>query len=331
MNESNNKSLLIYKPVPEWIEYAKTLPDPEKLFDSFWFEGELCFLFSDMGVGKTALSVQIAQSIATGQPISELIKMGAKSQRVFLCEFELSVKQFESRFKDKETGIVFTPSEHIIRAELNLQEFDFRNSLEETVIEDIKNALKETEIKVVIIDNITAIQDTGRIDQAIRFMQKMNKIKRELGLSILILGHTPKRNLTEPITQNNMGGSKKLMDLADSSFCISKSTKGERYRYIKQIKVRQDAFRYNSENVIDCELAMKSGFLSFQINGTSPELSHLKKPNPKENRNDEIIEAYFSNKYTQVQIAEKFEITDRQVRNIIENYKKELQSDSLPF
>ncbi|MBL7105680.1 MAG: AAA family ATPase [Bacteroidales bacterium] len=326
-----NKSILICKTAPEWIEYAKTLPDPEMLFDSFWFEGELCFLFSDTGSGKTVLSVQIAQSIATGQPIHEDVRMNGKQQTVFLCEFELSPKQFETRYKDKSTGEYFKLSDNIIRAELDLSKFDFKNDLQESVIEAIRNELTETKIKILIIDNITFIQDTNKFDQAIRFMQKMNKMKRELGLSILVLGHTPKRNMMEPITQNSMTGSKKLMDLSDSSFTIGKSSKGENIRYLKQIKVRQDAFKYGSENVLDCEIIKNNGFLSFQINGESPEFSHLKKQNSNEKRNSDIIEAYQSNEFTQKELAEKFGMSDRQVRRIIDNHLKESIEDDLPF
>jgi len=328
-NQTN--SILKYKTAPEWIEYAKTLPDPEMLFDSFWFEGELCFFFSDTGSGKTILAVQIAQSIATGQPIHEDVKMKSESQTVFLCEFELSTKQFESRYKDTLSGSIYELSNNIIRAELELSEFDFKDELQVAVIEAIRTSIIETKAKILIIDNITFIQDTNKFDQAIRFMQKMNQIKRELGLSILVLGHTPKRNMMEPITQNSMTGSKKLMDLSDSSFSLGKSSKGENKRYLKQIKVRQDAFKYGAENVIDCEIVKDNGFLQFQMNGYSPEFTHLKKPSQNEKRNADIVEAYQSNKFTQKELAEKFGMSDRQVRRIIDNHLKENIEDDLPF
>lgn len=325
-------SILDYKTAPEWIEYAKTLPDPEMLFDSFWYEGELCFFFSDTGSGKTILAVQIAQSIATGTPIHEDVKMNTTMQKVFLCEFELSTKQFESRYKNKISGEVFKLSDNIIRAELDLSKFDFSTNLEESVIKEIKSALVKTGSKVVIIDNLTYIIDTNKFDQAIKFMQKMNQMKKELGLSILVLGHTPKRNMMDPITQNSMTGSKKLMDLSDSSFTIGKSSKGENQRYLKQIKVRQDAFKYGSENVLGCEIEKYNGFLSMQMVGYSPEFTHLKQPNPKENRNNDIYDAYQSGSYTQVQLADKYGISDKQVNRIIKDQKElKAMEDDLPF
>lgn len=332
---NKEQSILTYKTAPEWIAYAKTLPDPEMLFDAFWFEGELCFLFSDTGSGKTILAVQIAQSIATGKPISDETAMTAKAQKVFICEFELSAKQFESRYKDKETDTYFNLSENILRAELDLSNFDFNKDLQESVIDDIRKLLIETGCKIVIIDNITFIQDTSKFDQAIKFMQKLNRIKRELGLSILVLGHTPKRNLAEPITQNSMSGSKKLMDLSDSSFTIGKSGKGETIRYLKQIKVRQDAFKYGQENVIDCEIMKIDGFLSFQVTHCSDEYSHLKKPNKKDQLQMDVYEAYEHSKMTQKDVAAKFGISERQVRRLVDKQKKiqfdEQNEDDLPF
>ena len=86
--EKLSKSILTRKTTPEWLKYASSEPDPEKLFDVFWFEGELSYLFADTGAGKSILAVQIAQSIATGEFIYENIEMTAKRQPVLLFDFE---------------------------------------------------------------------------------------------------------------------------------------------------------------------------------------------------------------------------------------------------
>jgi RecA-family ATPase len=321
--------LLNFKTAPEWVNYAKTLPDPNMLFDEFWHEGELNFLFSDTNVGKSIVSMQIAQSIASGEAIQHL-KMTAIKQKVLLCEFELSEKQFESRLKDKSTGLSFMPSENIIRAVYDFSNHDFKEKTEAVVFHEIKKYLIESKIKVVIIDNITAVQDTGRFEQAINFMQKINRLKFELKLSILVLGHTPKRNMMDPINENSMGGSKALMNLADSSFAIGRSSKGENQRYLKQIKVRQDAFRYNADSVLGCEIEKVSGFLSLQMVGHSPEWTHLKKPDAKENRNNEIDDKYQAGDSTQKQLAEEYGISEKQINRIIKDKKDEIEDD-LPF
>ncbi|MEJ7675000.1 MAG: AAA family ATPase [Chitinophagaceae bacterium] len=81
------------------IENAKNIRNPKMLFSEFWHESELCVLYGEAGTGKSALAVQIANSITRGRPVREF-KMTAKSQRVLYCDFELSDKQFENRYSN---------------------------------------------------------------------------------------------------------------------------------------------------------------------------------------------------------------------------------------
>ncbi len=333
--KAQTNSILSIKTAPEWLKYASKLPDPEKLFGDFWLDGELCFFFSDTGCGKTILSVQIAQSIATGTNIHPEISMDSTPQKVLLCEFELSEKQFENRYKNKDTGTYYNLSENLLRAQIDLTGINFsQTKLYERIFTDIRQALIDLNIKVVIIDNITFIQDTNKFDQAIQFMQKMNMLKKELNLSILVLGHTPKRDLSLPIDENSMAGSKVLMNLIDSSFTIGKSSQGENIRYIKQIKVRQNAKKYNSSNVATAEIIKENGFLSFQITGFKSEQSHLKKKNKTETEHEQIHEAYKSGEYTQQELAEKFGKTRETINRICKKKKMEFVQappDDLPF
>ena len=41
----------------QWIELAKSQPDPVELFGEFWFLNEVCILFSDTNTGKSVLVV----------------------------------------------------------------------------------------------------------------------------------------------------------------------------------------------------------------------------------------------------------------------------------
>jgi hypothetical protein len=174
----------------------------------------------------------------------------------------------------------------------------------------------EKNIKVWIIDNITYISDTGDYRGALKFMQKLNTLKKQYKLTILLMGHTPKRDLREPITENSLSGSKKMIDLADSSFAIGKSAKDPNFRYIKQIKVRWTKFEYGADNVLSCEIVKKNNFVQLKVSGTDSENSHLKKVGINDKRDEEIIEMRKKG-ITQAAIGEEFGISDRQVRNII--------------
>ena len=100
--------------------------------------------------------------------------------------------------------------------------------------------------------------------------------EEETGWSLLIIAHTPKRNMSNPITQNDLAGSKKLYNFFDSVFAIGKSAKDNRLRYVKQIKVRAGEYRYDSDNVIVYEIDPGDGFLHFELIGYACEKEHLK-------------------------------------------------------
>lgn len=324
--------IIRYMTAPDWLTYAATLPTPPKLFGSLWREGELCLVYSDMGAGKTMLAFQVAESIATGKAALEILESEADPQKVLYCDFELQVKQWENRFRNDETGAVYKLSENIFRADLDLTNFDFLNcSLQETVLDEIINIIKETGIRIIFIDNLTYITDTSDIRTALRFMQKLNTLKKQYNLSILVLGHTPKRDLHDPITENSLSGSKKIMDLSDSAFVIGKSFRSPKERYIKQIKERWSEKEYHAGNVISCEIVFENEFLQFQFIGFCDEKDHLQKYNSFDARNEDIYE--YLKTHTQKEAAEQFGIGDRQIRNIRDEIqrKREEAKNDLPF
>ena len=99
---------------------------------------------------------------------------------------------------------------------------------------------------------------------------------KKYGWSLLIIAHTPKRNLSSPITQNDLAGSKKLYNFFDSVFAIGKSAKDDRLRYVKQLKVRAGEFLYDANNIIVYELEKSSGFVHFEFKEYSTEKEHLR-------------------------------------------------------
>ena len=96
-------------------------------------------------------------------------------------------------------------------------------------------------------------------------MKNLKALKSKYGLSILALAHTPKRDLSRPITQNDLGGSKMLYNFIDSCFAIGQSNTDKNLRYIKQIKARNTAMIYDTENVIVCQIDKAYNFLAFEF------------------------------------------------------------------
>lgn len=281
------KSLFSIQTANKWIQDSKTRPAPKMLFDEFWFEGELCILFADTNVGKSILAIQAANAIGNGENIGNL-RVEVESQPVIYLDFELSEKQFEARYSNK-NGDFFTNhfvfSDHLYRAEMNpdcLLPAAF-SSFEEYLHYSIQLAVAETESRVLIIDNITYLKrETEKAREALPLMKELKQLKKRFELSILAMAHTPKRDLSKPITRNDLQGSKMLINFADSAFAIGESVKDKSLRYLKQIKVRNAQAEYTTENVLLCQIVKPDNFLHFEFLATGNEKEHLRNLSEKD-------------------------------------------------
>jgi len=286
--QKQNKGLFKVKTANEWLEQAKTTPIPEMLFGEFWHEGEISILFSDSNLGKSILSVQIADSISNGRQINGF-KLEAKKQTVLYFDFELSAKQFEVRYSIKnEAQKVFENhysfDDNFKRIEINPDaEIPTESTFENYLNQSLEQSITETGAKILIIDNITYLKnETERSKDALPLMKYLKALKSKYGLSILALAHTPKRDLSRPITQNDLGGSKMLYNFIDSCFAIGQSNTDKSIRYIKQIKARNTAMIYDTENVIVCQIDKPYNFLAFEFLDFGAEREHLKQITEKD-------------------------------------------------
>lgn len=273
--EEAGVGMLTIKSANQWAQEAASKPNPRPLWKSLWYEGEVCLLFADSNVGKSILGVQIGNEIAA-------------SHRVLYCDFELSGKQFQLRYTS-DGGILYNFPGDFFRAEIDpFQLGESDDAFEERIITDIEEAAIQMRCKVVIIDNITVLNskcDKG--DHAGTLMLKLMGLKKKHDLSMLILAHTPKRPLTSPISQNDLAGSKRLMNFCDSSFAVGFSAKGENKRYIKQIKCRNGSFEYGADNVISAEILKEGSFTRFILSDCGKESEHLQEPRTRKELSEE--------------------------------------------
>ena len=231
--DTTDIGMLSIKSANRTLEDAARRPDPEQLYLELWYEGEVCCLFADSNLGKSIFAVQMADTIS-------------QTRRVLYVDCELSDKQFQLRYTDKETGQRHLFPDNLFRAEINPCAIGVER-YEENIIKDIEMAAIRTATDVIIIDNLTYLcnsSDKG-VDAGLFMMNLMN-LKKKYGWSLLIIAHTPKRSLMSPITQNDLAGSKKLYNFFDSVFAIGQSAKDNCLRYVKQVKVRAGAFKYDS-------------------------------------------------------------------------------------
>lgn len=310
---------LIVKSANAWIDLAKKRPIPNRLFDSFWFEGELCILFADTNVGKSILAIQIANSISRGEPIYRFSYEGLP-QKVLYVDCELSDKQFENRYSENyENHYLF--SENLLRAEINP---DMKlpkkfKSLEEFLINSLKSQILDNDIRVVIIDNITYLRsDNEKAKDALSLMKELKAIGKSYNVSILVLSHTPKRDSSKPLSKNDLAGSKMLINFCDSAFAIGESRTDSGLRYIKQIKQRNTECVYNTDNVVVCEIVLSVNFLMFRFNRFESELEHLRinAGSDTDARNERIVD-YHNQGLANTKIAELEGLSEGAIRKIL--------------
>ncbi|OIQ27980.1 MAG: LuxR family transcriptional regulator [Bacteroidetes bacterium MedPE-SWsnd-G2] len=317
--QESNTSCFLVKSANQWINEAKTRPIPKLLFDSFWFEGELCILFADTNVGKSILAVQIANSISQGIAI-EGFKIETSAKKVAYFDFELSDKQFEKRYSNNYKDH-YQFHDNFLRAEINTEAEipKEHKNFEDYLCASFEDVITKHEAEVLVIDNITYLKnDNERAKDALLLMKHLKSINKTYGVSILVLAHTPKRDASKPITKNDLAGSKMLMNFCDSAFAIGESSTCPSSRYLKQVKQRNTEQVYHSDYVPVFKINNPFNFLLFQFNEFGSEIDHLKQfdVNDRLDRDNRVIELKNDN-LPNTTIAKELGISEGTVRNIL--------------
>lgn len=107
--KTDPKEAFIIKPAGEWLKTQYDKPEADMLFGEFWHQDELCILFADTNVGKSILAVQVGDALSQGRCI-EGFTMPQQTAKVLYFDFELSTRQFETRYTSATHGhYTFSP------------------------------------------------------------------------------------------------------------------------------------------------------------------------------------------------------------------------------
>ena len=303
----------------ETLVKGAAMKDPIPLYEPFWYEGEIGILFAKSNVGKSTLAVQIADYISK------------KGKTVYYLDYEQGIKQFQLKYTNDETKEMYEFSNTLKRPNLIIEKSSDEGSGIERFFKMVKKKAEEGG-NIFILDNITFL--VGKIENAdaiLAFMKKLKVLKDEYNLSFLILAHTTKTRDTKTISQDDLAGSKKLMNFADSAFAMGKS-RIDSSIYIKQIKSRMGAVVYHEDNVLVGMLEKDDNFVRFVEFKTATEESLLKKSNkaisdPSKSKNIEL--AYTLHKKEGLsfrKISKEIGISDKTIGKWIKDKEKELST-----
>ncbi len=304
------------------IKDGLLLPDINSLMGGIWQSGELIFFFGGTGTGKSIFGVQAGDKLSKGEPVLPNLKNECPSQIVLLLDFELSDKQFQVRYTSRDNQSTYQFSDNFIVVSIPFGEiYEPGKHMTEKIFQIISNYLEQSKATLLIIDNITALsgEDSRDGNVAMELMAYLDKLKREKGLSIMILGHTPKKFDFTPLTNSDLAGSSKLTQFADSVFAIGKSQLGSDFRYLIQTKFsRSKKESFTRENVITIKKTFEYNCLRFEYEGTHKESDHIS--NDGDDKKLQAI-AMKNQGLTVRVIAEKLNVSIGTVSNWTQNEK----------
>lgn len=236
------------------------------IFGQFLYEGELGILFGDSNTGKSILANDIAFFASGGG--HEWQDITSPNIPTMYIDLEMSTEQYARRYN----GAAKYITDRYTRAEV-----DVLNTVEDLIFSSIKKDIikRQADVnapKFIIVDNIT--NGFGSIFSATkmkRLVSEFKNLKTMFGLTVLLIAHCPKRKKKAPITDNDLGGSKMLINFCDSAFAIAPSVRSDSIKYIKQIKTRETQ---KISNVMTVEI-VNEPYLSMKFLGWDKELVHI--------------------------------------------------------
>jgi RecA-family ATPase len=214
---------------------------------------------------------------------------------------------------------------------------DFRRK----VIQNMEEWSTKLEVEVLIVDNLSVVNpDNTQAADAAELVQSFRRLRSKLGISILLVGHTPKLPVGMRIEIQNLAGSAQMANLIDSCFALNKCGQGK--VYIKQLKQRNDQQQFGAENVI-LGTIVKDPYVKFKLLGYAHEGELLSESGDISTRNERIISDYATGSHSQRKLAEMYKLSKSQINEILKKSVRpvnesgqsgqggQIENDQFPF
>ena len=308
---TGNRKVLKSQKLNEALEKASKQKPPKRLFGQLWWEKELAVVFATTNVGKTILGMQIAEALASGSNVFQedtVFENECDPMKVLYLDYELSLSQIVNRYTEQSGENLYRFDDNLIRLEKNF-EFEFKkgDSVEQFISEDIQSYIEEHKPKALIIDNLSVLRSgTESAKEALPLMHMLNNLKGKHEISILVVGHTPKKDAFTPINITHLQGSAQISNALDGCFAIAMCKDNER-RYIIELKQRNVAYLAHAENVVVCEVRKDINFLQFHFIGFDYESNLLNELDQK--AKDLIVDS--------IMILKKQGKSDREIAHVV--------------
>lgn len=296
------------------LEDSIRIQKPRRLFDCFVVEGEVTVLFAPTNVGKSVLALQIADAISQGKSEYGFESELTRGESVAYVDLENTDCQFAGRY----SGHQFSDNLKILEVPTGVE------YTTEQLLSYLKNFISAEKSKVIVFDNISFMGNLQSANEAMAIIKALRELRDELGITILVVAHTNKKD-NKPLTINDLAGSAKVGNLIDAAFALGRVVGDTGLRYIKQLKARSGEKIYE-DPVMVVEM-VKEGGLHFEYRDTDIEQNLLKKPKEDD---EEMVYHQVWHLHKQGLSCRKIEselgISKSKVNNIVNAMKKREES-----
>ena len=253
------------------------------------------------------IAVQIAEEIAK------------KGKTVMYFDYELSEQQLSDRYETEDGKGHYVFSENLLRPNLDIDKYCVDKERLKKLFQRMEEAT-DLGIKIFIVDNITYLNSNlQKGNEAAKFIINFKSKMEMLGVSVLLLGHSPKVKDNAILTLDKLSGSKNLSNFIDSCFAVGK-VEGERKVYLKQLKARSCAISMDENHVLVGTLTKrKDGFIEFVEKGYAVEKELLKGKPDITPQKEQAYKLYKEgNSYRK--ISKMIGVSDKTVKSWVDDY-----------
>ncbi|MBK9214472.1 MAG: AAA family ATPase [Chloracidobacterium sp.] len=248
--------------------------EPMSLFGELWLEGEMALLFGEVGVGKSVLATQIAESLARSWQLGPLERT-AGPRRVLYVDLEMSRKQVQMRYSDDgrtdgKLGEHYAFSEDVKWISFDPYEAMAEANAEETarsLCSGIEREVRKHDIDVVILDSLTALKRSyyGSTELS-PVMRRLRRLISDCDVSVLVIADVARADRPRALTLNCLGGLRLAANIADSIFALGQSGEAADERYLKHLRSRSTDIIFNSAHLPTFALIKdERAFLGFEF------------------------------------------------------------------
>lgn len=307
MAKNNSDTMFEYSTLNEIVEYGMKAEKREYLYKNLWIEKELTVFFGAANVGKSMIAVQIAEEIAK------------KGKEVMYFDYELSEQQLSDRYETEDGKGHYVFSENLLRPNLDIDKYCVDKERLKKLFQRMEEAAG-LGIKIFIVGNITYLNSNlQKGNEATKFIINFKSKMEMLGVSVLLLGHSPKVKDNAILTLDKLSGSKNLSNFIDSCFAVGK-VEGERKVYLKQLKARSCAISMDENHVLVGTLTKREdGFIEFAEEGYTVEKELLKGKPDITPQKEQAYKLYKEgNSYRK--ISKMIGVSDKTVKSWVDDY-----------